>query len=195
MLIAVTGGIGSGKSTVTQLLAERGAFVVDADQIAREVVALGSPTLAAIAHHFGAGVLNPDGTLARAELAAIVFRDAEQLAQLEAITHPAIAQRTKELIAEQPEDQVVVHDIPLFTPQLAAFNYTAVVVVVAQMATRIARLATHRGMAAEESQRRIAAQMSDAQRRDFADVVIDNDGSLAETAVQVDRFWDQWVPA
>lgn len=190
--IGLTGGIGSGKSTVAGLLAARGAVVVDADRIAREVVEPGTPGLAAVAAAFGEGVLAPDGSLDRPALAAVVFTDPEARARLDAIVHPLVRERSVELIAGAPSDAVLVNDVPLLVETGQAGTYDLVLVVEADLATRLARLA-ERGLAEEDARARIASQATDEQRRAAADVVLDNSGSRELLAEQVARFWDDRV--
>ncbi|MGY1847076.1 MULTISPECIES: dephospho-CoA kinase [unclassified Blastococcus] len=190
--IGLTGGIGSGKSTVARLLAERGAVVVDADRIAREVLEPGTPGLAAVAAAFGDGVLAADGSLDRAALAAIVFSDEEARRRLDALVHPMVRQRSAELVATAPDDAVVVNDVPLLVETGQAGTYDLVVVVEADLSTRLARL-VGRGLAEADARARIATQASDEQRRAVADVVLDNSGSLEQLAEQVERFWAQRV--
>jgi dephospho-CoA kinase len=190
--IGLTGGIGSGKSTVSELLAARGAVVVDADRIAREVVEPGTPGLARVVETFGEGVLAPDGSLDRAALAAVVFADPEARARLDGIVHPLVRARTAELIAAAPPDAVVVNDVPLLVETGQASSYDLVLVVEADPATRISRL-VRRGLTVEDARARIAAQASDAQRRAVADVVLDNGGTPEQLAEQVDRFWAERV--
>lgn len=186
--IGLTGGVGSGKSTVARMLGEHGAFVVDADAVAREVVAPGTPGLGAVAAEFGPDVIAADGSLDRAALAAIVFTDDAARARLNAIVHPLIAARTAELMAEAAAGQVVVHDVPLLVENQLAAAYDVVVVVLADDAVRLHRLAA-RGMVPDEALRRIAAQASDEERRAVADVVLTNDGQLDHLAAQVDALW------
>ena len=190
--IGLTGGIGSGKSTVSGLLAERGAVVVDADRIAREVVEPGSPGLAAVVEAFGPQVLTPDGALDRPALAAVVFADPEARARLDGIVHPLVRHRTAELVAAAPADAVVVNDVPLLVETGQAASYDLVLVVEADPETRVARL-VQRGLTAEDARARIAAQATDEQRRAVADVVLDNSGTPEELADQVDRFWVERV--
>lgn len=190
--MALTGGIASGKSLVAQRLRELGAVIVDADVLAREVVAPGTPGLARIAERFGPGVIAADGSLDRAALGAIVFSDPDARRALEAITHPLIGERGRELIARAPRDAVVVRDIPLFVETSAdASQYDLVVVVHAELETRIARLAEHRGMSRDDALRRIQSQATEQQRLAVADLVIDNDGDLEQTLAQVDELWQR----
>ena len=189
-VIALTGGIGSGKSTVAALLRAHGAVVVDADAIAREVVEPGRPALAEIVEAFGPGVLAEDGSLDRQALGRIVFADPRQREALEAITHPRIAARSAELIAAAPSGSVVVYDMPLLVEQggEGLRSWDAVVVVDAPDDTRLARL-VGRGMSAEDARARMAAQASREARLAVADYVVDNSGSVEDLAGQVDRLW------
>ena len=193
--VGLTGGIGSGKSTVAQRLAELGAVVIDSDVLAREVVAPGSPGLAAVADRFGDDVLESDGSLNRAALGAIVFADDQARRDLEAITHPLIAARTAELTTKAGEVSVVVHDVPLLVEKQMGPAYHLVVVVGAAEQTRVKRLATTRGMTEADARSRIAAQATDEQRRAAADVWLDNDGPRQALLQAVDRLWsDRLVP-
>ena len=190
--IGLTGGIGSGKSTVSRLLAERGALIVDADVIAREVVEPGTAGLAAVAEAFGREVLTADGSLDRPALATVVFGDPEARARLDGIVHPLVRARAGELAAGAPPDAVVVHDVPLLAETGQASSYDLVVVVEADPETRIARL-VQRGLTAEDARARIAVQATDEERRAIADVLLDNSGSPDELAAQVDRLWAERV--
>jgi dephospho-CoA kinase len=190
--IGLTGGIGSGKSTVAALLAARGAVVVDADRIAREVVEPGTPGLASVAEAFGRGILTPEGALDRAALAGIVFADPEARARLDAVVHPLVRHRTAELVAAAAADAVVVNDVPLLVETGQASSYDVVLVVQADTETRVARL-VQRGLTEQDARARIAAQATDEQRRAVADVVLDNSGSPGELAEQVERFWVEHV--
>jgi dephospho-CoA kinase len=190
--IGLTGGIGSGKSTVSRLLAERGAVIVDADAIAREVVERGTPGLAAVVEAFGAGILSPDGSLDRPALAAVVFADPESRRRLDGIVHPLVRARAGEVAAAAPPDAVLVNDVPLLVETGQAASYDLVLVVEADPETRVARL-VQRGLTAEDARARIAVQASDEQRRAVADVVLDNSGTPEQLAAQVDRFWTERV--
>ncbi len=190
--IGLTGGIGSGKSTVSALLAQRGAVVVDADRIAREVLEPGTPGLAQVVDAFGEAVLATDGSLDRQALAAIVFADPDARAELDGIVHPLVRARTAELVAAVPEGSVVVNDVPLLVETGQQGSYDLVLVVAADSETRVSRL-VHRGLTAEDARARIAAQASDEQRRAVADVVLDNSGTREQLAEQVDRFWTERV--
>ena len=190
--IGLTGGIGSGKSTVAALLAERGARVVDADRIAREVVEPGTPGLAAVVAEFGAGVLTADGALDRPALAALVFGDPAARARLDAVVHPLVRARAAELVAAAPADAVVVQDVPLLVETGQAGSYDLVLVVETDPGTRVARL-VDRGLTADDARARIASQATDEQRRAVADVVLRNDGDRDALAAQVDAFWAERV--
>jgi dephospho-CoA kinase len=190
--IGLTGGIGSGKSTVSALLAARGAVIVDADRIAREVVEPGTPGLARVAETFGEQVLAADGSLDRAALAAVVFADPEARRQLDGIVHPLVRARASDLAAAAPPDAVVVNDVPLLVETGQASSYDLVLVVEADPETRVSRL-VRRGLTAEDARARMEAQASDGQRRAVADVVLDNSGTPEELAEQVDRFWAERV--
>lgn len=192
MRVALTGGIGSGKSTVSALLAERGAIVVDADAIAREIVEPGEPALAEIAAAFGVEVIGPDGRLDRARLAALVFDDPVALRRLNAITHPRIAQRSVDLIAQAPTNAVVVYDMPLLVEQGpdALMGWDHIAVVDCPDDVRLDRL-VERGMDADDARRRMASQATRDERNAVADTVIDNSGDLASLTGQVHRLWDR----
>lgn len=190
--IGLTGGIGSGKSTVAGLLAARGAVVIDADRIAREVVEPGTPGLAAVVDAFGDDILAADGSLDRPALAAVVFADPDARARLDGIVHPLVRERAVELAADAPPDAVLVNDVPLLVETGQAGSYDLVVVVEAELGTRLARL-VERGVPEADARARIAAQATDEQRRAAADVVLDNSGTLEELADQVARLWEERV--
>jgi len=193
--IGLTGGIGSGKSTASALLAGHGAVVVDADRVAREVVEPGMPGLAAVVEAFGRQVLTPDGALNRPALAAVVFADPEARRTLDSIVHPLVRARGRELESAAPPGSVVVHDVPLLVETGQASSYDLVLVVLADRETRVARL-VQRGLTAEDARARIAVQATDEQRCAVADVVLDNSGTPEQLAEQVDRFWaERVVPA
>ncbi len=188
--VGLTGGIGSGKSTVAQMLVERGAVVVDGDQIARDLVMPGSPALAAIAERYGQQVLHEDGTLDRAGLADIVFPDPDALADLDAIMHPRIAARAAEMLdeAERTGAAAVVYDMPLLVEGGQADEFDVVVVVHAPVPVRLARLAV-RGIRVDDAHERMQRQATDEQRAAVADILIDNGGDEEQLAAQVDRAW------
>ncbi|WP_395106885.1 dephospho-CoA kinase [Actinomadura sp. SCN-SB] len=188
--VGLTGGIGAGKSEVSSLLRERGALVVDADVIAREVVEPGTPGLEAIVAEFGEDVLRPDGTLDRERLGSIVFADRDRLAALNAIVHPLVGERMRELVDTAPPDAIVVYDVPLLVENGLAENYDVVVVVDAPVEVQLDRLTSRRGMSEEDARARIAAQASREERRAVATHVIDNSGSLDDLKAQVDALWE-----
>lgn len=187
--IGLTGGIGSGKSEVAKRLSARGAVVIDADKIAREVVEPGTPGLARVRATFGEEVIRPDGSLDREKLGAIVFADQEQLAKLNAIVHPLVGERVAQLQSEAPGDAIVVYDVPLLAENNLAPMYDVVIVVDAADEVRIARLAEHRGMAEPDAKARIAAQASREERLAVADLVIPNEGSLDDLDARVEEVW------
>lgn len=191
--VALTGGIGSGKSSVAELLAEHGALVIDADAIARDLVQPGQPALAEIVAEFGQTVLLPDGTLDRAGLAAIVFGHDDRLAALNSIMHPRIARRTAELMSAAPPGAVVVYDMALLVEQGVRPGWDHVVVVEAPARLRLERLARDRGIAPDDARARMEAQASDDQRRAVADTVIVNDGDRDQLAAAVDALWTSLV--
>lgn len=189
--VGLTGGIGAGKSEVSRLLASYGAVLVDADRIAREVVEPGTEGLAAVADAFGPDILTSEGTLDRPRLGAIVFNDPDRLAALNAIVHPLVGARSRELEAAAGPDAVVVHDVPLLTENGLASLYDLVVVVDATPETQLDRLVRLRGMSEADARARMAAQATREQRLEIADLVIDNDGPLAELEPQVRKVWDE----
>lgn len=193
-LIALTGGIASGKSTIARRLTEHGAVIVDADAIVREVQRPGSPVLDAIAETFGAGVIAPDGSLDRAALGARVFGDESSLARLNAIVHPAVreesAARFSAAFAADP-GAVVVYDVPLLVEARIDDPWDLIVVADAPADVRARRLVELRGLTAGEASARIAAQVSDERRREIADIVIDTSGSIDETVAATDALWER----
>jgi dephospho-CoA kinase len=187
--VGLTGGIGSGKSTVSATLGSLGAVVVDADAVAREVVEPGTPALAAVVDRFGQDVLTPEGALDRPALGRLVFGHPAALADLEAITHPAIWARTAQLVAAAPPDAVVVHDMPLLVEKHMGAQYHLVVVVGAGEEVRLRRLVDQRGMPEEDARARIAAQATDDERRAAADVWLDNEATTQALRSSVLRLW------
>lgn len=188
--VGLTGGIGSGKSTVARLLAEYGAVIVDADAIAREVVAAGTPGLAQVVDAFGEGILNADGTLDREGLGRIVFADPEARRRLEGITHPLIGAESGRRIeaAEAAGAPVLVHDIPLLVENGLPESFDDVIVVEAPDEMRLARLAA-RGLPREQALERMRTQATNEQRRAAATYLIDNSGSLQDLRERVDEVW------
>lgn len=191
--VGLTGGIGSGKSEVSRRLAARGAILLDADAVAREVVAPGTPGLGQVAAAFGPGVLRPDGSLDRPRLGEIVFADPGLRAKLNAIVHPLVHERMSELEREAAASAgpgaIVVYDVPLLAENGLAGGYDVVVVVDAPAWLQAERLVRDRGMAAAHARQRMAAQASREERRAVADLVIDNSGTLADLDRSVDEIW------
>ena len=190
-LVGLTGGIGSGKSTVAADLESRGAAVIDADGIARDVVEPGGRAYDAVVDRFGTGVLQPDGRLDRQKLADLVFNDVDSLAALNEITHPAIgavmAERVVQAAATHP---IVVVDIPLMTiATKARMNFAAVVVVDAPEDVAVGRLVEQRGFSADDARARIAAQIGRDERKGLADFVLDNAGDRPALSAQLDTLW------
>jgi len=191
-MFGLTGGIGSGKSTVAARLAEHGAIVLDADKMASDVLRAGSPTLVALVEHFGPEILASDGSLIRSELAARAFATKDDHAALEAITHPAIAAEFFSRVAEHPSDAVIIHDVPLLVEKDRADHYDAVIVVIAPLDLRLERLA-ERGVSRDDALQRMGHQASDDERRAVATWVIENDGDLDHLHAQVDAIWPDLV--
>jgi dephospho-CoA kinase len=189
--VGLTGGIGSGKSTVSRLLAERGAVVIDSDLLAREVVEPGTPGLAAVVDAFGPEMLTADGRLDRDLLGSVVFADADARTRLNAIVHPLVRAASAERLVGVPDDAVVVHDIPLLVEAGLADEFDVVVVVAASPAVRLDRLVRLRGMDPAAAQARIDAQATPEERLAVADVVLTNDGTQAELASQVEALWER----
>lgn len=193
-LIGLTGGIASGKSVVAARLAEHGAVVVDADRIAREVVEPGTPALARIAEEFGDRVIASDGSLDRQALGALIFASPEKREALNAITHPAVGIRSKELFdaaAAADPDAIVVYDVPLLVDTGRTEEFDLIVVVNASTETRIARMIQLRGMTRDEAMHRINSQATNTERLAVADVVIDANGTLEQTLEQTDALWEK----
>lgn len=187
-LVGLTGGIGSGKSTVARLLADRGAVVVDADAVAREVVEPGQPAFRQLVERFGQSIVGSDGALDRPALAALVFDDEQARADLNAITHPAVGGEITRRIAAAPPDAVVVVDVPLLAEAKLTRLYEMVLVVEAPRALRLERL-EERGLTRADAEARMAVQATDEERRAIADVVVDNSGDLAALEREVARAW------
>lgn len=195
LIVGLTGGIGSGKSTVASMLAARGAVVIDVDGVGRDVIAPGGRAVTEVIAAFGKGVADADGHIDRAALAQAVFGDPAALARLTAISHPAINAEIVERLGALPRDAVVVLDMAILVESNlgridAAHSYSKVIVVEAPVELRVAR-AVARGMAEADVRRRMAAQATDEQRRAVADVVIVNDGDLVTLAARVDQAWRQ----
>lgn len=192
--VGLTGGIASGKSTVAECLRDLGAVVVDHDGLARQVVEPGSSGLAEIVARFGAGVLQPDGSLDRGALGAVVFGDPKARGLLNSIVHPRVvdAARVAQLAAQEAGALVVVHDIPLLVETGQAGDFDVVLVVEAPEDVRVERMVRDRGMRSDDARARIRAQASDDERRAVADVVFRNDGSRKDLCDQVVRWWERW---
>jgi dephospho-CoA kinase len=187
--VALSGGVGSGKSTVAAMLSERGALVIDADVIAREVVEPGTSGYDEVVARFGDDVV-AEGRLDRAALAKIVFNDADALADLNAIIHPRVRERVAQLTDAAPPDAMIVYDVPLLAEKGGREGFDAVVMVIADRATRLDRL-EQRGMGREDAEARMAAQASDEDRRAMADEVIENSGTREELTAAVDALWNR----
>lgn len=192
LLVGLTGGIGSGKSTVARLLDRRGAVVIDADQLAREAVAVGTDGFRRVVETFGPDVVGPGGDLDRGALASTVFADPERKAALEAIVHPEVARLFAERLEPHRDTaRVVVYVTPLLVELGLAPAFDVVVVVTASQRLRISRVASDRGLDPDDVRRRMATQATDERRAEVADVLLDNDGTLAELEAQVDRLWPE----
>ncbi len=191
-LVALTGGIASGKSTIASLLADRGAVIVDADAIVREVQAPGSPVLADIARVFGADVIADDGSLDRPALGAMVFGHPERLARLNALVHPAVRAESQRRFAaafDDDPDAVVVYDVPLLAEARADDAWDTVIVAHAPAEVRVHRLVDNRGSSEADARARVGSQASDEERLALADVVIDTSSTMDATRRQVDDLW------
>jgi dephospho-CoA kinase len=191
MRVGLTGGVASGKSTVSALLEDLGAVVVDADALAREVVAPGTAGLAAVVAEFGSEVLRPDGALDRERLGALVFADPARRAALEAIIHPLVRARARALEEAAPSGAVVVHDIPLLVETGQASSFDAVLVVDVPVEVQVARAVRERGWSEEEARSRIAAQASRDERLAVATYVLDNAGTAEDLRQRVAEVFDQ----
>jgi dephospho-CoA kinase len=186
--VGLTGGIGAGKSTVARLLADYGAVVIDADAIARDVVAAGTPGLHAVIEAFGSHLLGADGSLDRQALGAMVFADADARRRLEAITHPLVDAEATRRMAAAPVGTIVIYDIPLLVEAGHAGRYDGVIVVEAPEEVRLARLEC-RGLTRDQARARMAHQASDRVRRAVADIVVDNTGTLEDLHARVEEVW------
>ncbi len=190
LLVGLTGGIGSGKSTVARMLADRGAVVFDSDVLAREAIARGTPGFDRVVELFGPGFLGPEGDLDRAKVAELVFHDDELRAKLERIVHPEVRRRIAEGVQQHAgTERVVVVDSPLLYETGAQEMFEVIVVVSTDPATQLARMMTDRGMDEDDVRARIAAQMPLDQKAKAADVILDNEGTLEQLEGQVDRLW------
>lgn len=187
--IGLTGGIGSGKSTIARRLADHGAVIIDADVVAREVVEPGTSALSEIVACFGTHVLNSEGTLNRAALGDLVFTDERARQQLNAIVHPAVQERTRQLFTEAPQGSVVVYDVPLLVETENEYKFDAIIVASAPEHIRAERLMEHRGMLESEALARIQSQAPEEDRLKIASHVIDTSGDITHTYAQVDALW------
>ncbi|WP_072313552.1 dephospho-CoA kinase [Agrococcus sp. Marseille-P2731] len=193
-LVALTGGIASGKSTIARRLAAHGAVVIDADALVRELQQPGQPVLAEIAAAFGDHLVLADGSLDRAALGAVVFGDADARARLNGIVHPAVAAESARRFAaalERDAQAVVVYDVPLLVEARSDDPWDLVVVAHAPAASRIRRLVELRGLGEADARARVASQASDAERLAIADVVVDTGGTIEETLAQADALWER----
>lgn len=190
LLVGLTGGIGSGKSTVARMLEARGAVVLDADEFARRAIDPGMSGHASVVEAFGAGVVAPSGEIDREELASVVFADPDARRRLEAIVHPEVARQFAESVELYREtDRVVVYVVPLLVESGLESGFDVVVMVAASEASRVTRLARDRGMSEADARARMAAQLTDEERGRVADFVIENDGALDDLGMRVDRLW------
>jgi dephospho-CoA kinase len=189
--VGLTGGIASGKSTVSAMLAELGAVIIDADALAREVVAQGTPGLAAVVAEFGDGLLTPDGDLDRPAMGALVFNDPEARKRLEAIVHPLVFERIVDLESHAPEGAVVVHDIPLLAESGRADTFDAVVVVDAPAEVQVERMLRDRGWTREEAEARMNAQASREARNAVATHLIENTGTIEDLRRRVTEVFEE----
>ena len=189
--VGLTGGIGAGKGEVARRLAAFGALVIDADQVAREVVAPGTPGLEEIVKEFGAGVLRPDGSLDRELLGEMVFSDAALRGKLNAIVHPRVGERMREIEESATAADVVVHEIPLLAEGGLASAFDVVVVVDAPPEVQVERLVSMRGMTRQHALARMSAQASREERLAVATFVVDNSGSLEDLDGRVAALWDE----
>lgn len=191
-LLALTGGIASGKSTIARRLAEHGAVVVDADGVVRDLQQPGQAVFDEIVRAFGSGVVAGDGSLDRAALGTVVFADEAKRAQLEAIVHPAVKSESQRRFREAGPEAIVVYDVPLLAEARGTGEWDAVVVAHAPAEMRIQRMIDERGMTRGDATARVASQASDDERLAVADVVIDTSGTIADTLRQADELWSRY---
>ncbi|MBC8450453.1 MAG: dephospho-CoA kinase, partial [Chloroflexi bacterium] len=190
-VIGLTGNIGTGKSTVLQMLAELGAQIIDADELAHEVIAPDGPAYAAVVDAFGPGIVTTDGHIGRQRLGKIVFRDPQALARLEALVHPAVIARTREFIEQAQAEVIVVEAIKLLEAGMARQLCDAVWVVTCRPEQQLARVMAQRGLSEAEARLRMEAQPPQEEKIAQADVVIDNSGTVEETREQVEAAWEK----
>ena len=192
LLLGLTGGIGSGKSTVSAVLAQRGAVVIDADAVVRDLQSPGGAVLAAMVEHFGEGILRPDGSLDRQAVADIVFNDPDELKALNAIVHPKVGEEIdRRIAAERDTDHVVILDVPLLV-ESEAYETEGIIVVDTDPEIAVARLVAHRGFKAEDAWARIKLQATREQRLAKAAFVVPNDGTSEELSEHIDACW-AWI--
>jgi dephospho-CoA kinase len=189
MRVGLTGGVASGKSTVSAILRELGAVVIDADQLAREVVARGTPGLEAVVAEFGEGLLTSEGDLDRPAMASLVFHDDDARKRLEGIVHPLVYEKVHELEARAPEGALVVHDVPLLAEAGRADGFDAVVVVDVPTEVQVERMVRDRGWTEEDARSRIGAQASREDRLAVATYVLDNTGTRDELRAEVEALY------
>ena len=190
MYIGLSGGIGSGKSTVAKILSELGAVVIDADAIAKEVLETGQVGYENVIHNFGDSVLDPTGNIDRKKLAELVFQDETKLAKLESIVHPAVVSRVTQIRESLPDSAIVVYDTPLLIEKGLQDQFDTVLIVLADLESRRERLLS-RGLLLKDIDARIANQATDEQRKAVADVLIVNDGTMQELRENVTKVWQQ----
>jgi len=192
LLVALTGGVGAGKSTVADLLAAHGAVILDADDLARRAVEPGSPGLAKLVDEFGPDILDASGALNRTEMARRAFNDPDVRRRLEAVVHPEVARMfAEEVEARRASDDVVVYSLPLLVERRLADAFDVVVTVSAPLELRVARLAGSGRMTEDDARARAAAQVSDAERESAAERIISNAGDLDDLAAETDRLWKE----
>ncbi|RAX51130.1 dephospho-CoA kinase [Arthrobacter sp. AQ5-05] len=191
--VGLTGGIAAGKSAVARILVDLGAVLIDADAIARAVVAPGTPGLEAVVAAFGPGILGPDGSLDRPALGALVFADTAAREKLNSIVHPLVRAEAARLRDAAPAGAVIVQDIPLLVETNQAKDFDKVLVVAAPLAERLRRMVEDRSMAEADAMARIAAQATDEQRAAVADAVINNSGTLEELHQRVNEIWEAHI--
>ena len=188
-LIGLTGGIASGKSTVAKRWVEHGAVEIDADQIAREVVAPGTAGLSAIVETFGSDLLEEDGSLNRSKLGSLVFGDELKRLALNAIVHPLVKERTREILAALPEDSIAIYNVPLLVDANVAHDFDLIVTVEAPEDEQVKRMIKHRGLTEAEARARIAAQAKPVERAAISDVILNSNQDINLLLRDADELW------